>query len=127
MTHPHPPHLQQGQACKACCTVNNIHHHHLSTAHRFALWMHVQAEKHLAERGGVSEGHFLVRATSEGHVLSVIYKGKPTHHKVEPDPSKPGVLLVNGKDYGALASIEDVVKKFSAACPGWCVVTLKPV
>jgi hypothetical protein len=46
---------------------------------------------------------------------------------VEPDPSKPGVLLVNGKDYGALASIEDVVKKFSAACPGWCVVTFKPV
>ena len=69
---------------------------------------------------GRADGHFLLRhAEGHTHILSVVYHGKPTHHKVAAGGG--GALVVNGKQYGAPASLEELVATLTAADGGWPV------
>jgi hypothetical protein len=55
----------------------------------------------LLMKSAPQEGQFLIRARqkkSEDLVLSVIYKGKATHHLITQEPD--GTLLVNKRKYG---------------------------
>jgi hypothetical protein len=58
----------------------------------------VKAEELLAPGG--KDGQFLVRgpSTPGSYVLSITFRGKPTHHKLA--PNEEGVYAVNGKLYG---------------------------
>jgi len=53
----------------------------------------------LADDGGAITGKYLLRVAGQAkYVLSVIYKGKPTHHSVA--HSADGTLTINGADTG---------------------------
>ena len=46
------------------------------------------------------DGKFCVRKRAEGgHVLCVVFRGKPTHHLIAADPD--GTLKCNKKSYGS--------------------------
>jgi len=77
-----------------------------------------QLSKDLSE-----SGRFAVREREGApgeYVLSVNYKGKPTHHLCTTDG---GVLKINKKDFGAgWSSIEEAIEKLSSSPPaGWPV------
>ena len=58
---------------------------------------------------GLDEGSFLVRrrgAVGEEHVLSVVHKGKPSHHLIK--QTQDGTWSLNGKVYGQPATIHEV-------------------
>ena len=61
--------------------------------------MHVLCAELLIGSGGlVPDGRFLVKqrpGVADEYVLSVTYRGKPTHHRVTVNDS--GIYLVNGK------------------------------
>lgn len=91
-----------------------------------APWFHGNLSKHGAEillcdkSGSYEDGIFLVRDhTQKGqYVLSLNYKGSPTHHLLS---LKEGHLAVNGKVYGECSSLEALVELLSCATlpPGW--------
>jgi len=79
-----------------------------------------EANDLLASGPGVSDGRFLVRTRSSNeHVLSVVYKGKGTHHLIR--PGENGFLLVNKKQYGESRTIEELVETLRGSCKGWPV------
>ena len=65
-------------------------------------WLHSamnknDAEAHLTSLGN-NNGQFVVRGKPGKQLLSVVYKGKPTHHKIEDNGE--GSLVINKKQYG---------------------------
>lgn len=65
------------------------------------------AETKLAEMGNI-DGNFLLRGPTNKRVLSVVYKGKPTHHLIATDDD--GFFTVNKKKYGESKSVQEVIK-----------------
>jgi len=77
-----------------------------------------EAERILTDRGGTADGHFIVRELGGRHVLTVIFEGRPTHHKIEAGPD--GHLKVNGVQYGPpQTSLNSVIKQLMGECDGW--------
>ena len=77
------------------------------------------------------DGKFLVR-TRGGHpgdyVLSVTFRGKPTHHLVQPGPN--GNLLINKKAVGSFTTIQELVQGLQDPAklpPSWPVPLAFPV
>eukprot|EP00054_Salpingoeca_dolichothecata_P030073 m.241623 g.241623 ORF g.241623 m.241623 type:complete len:790 (+) comp26590_c1_seq1:61-2430(+) len=73
-----------------------------------------KAEEHLRD-GGLENGKFLVRprANQAGeYILSVVFKGRPTHHLVKPGDS--GSMVINGKAYGSPADLEELITLLSS-------------
>ena len=65
-------------------------------------WLHTgmkksKADEKLTEMGN-NDGNFLVRGPAEKRVLSVVYKGQPTHHAIK--PGEDGNLQLNNRTYG---------------------------
>ena len=61
---------------------------------------------------GLDEGSFLVRrrgAVGEEHVLSVVHKGKPSHHLIK--QTQDGTWSLNGKVFGQPATIHEVSRR----------------
>ena len=50
---------------------------------------------------GLDDGNFLIRGSAEKRVMSVVYKGKPTHHLVVTDPDAGGNFVINKKPFDA--------------------------
>ena len=71
-------------------------------------------------------GHFIVRGKPGKQFLSVVYKGKPTHHRIE---DSDGVLTLNKKKYGTTPSsnVPDLIATLSKKCKGWPVVLIAAV
>eukprot|EP00040_Diaphanoeca_grandis_P033979 m.209074 g.209074 ORF g.209074 m.209074 type:complete len:717 (+) comp33028_c3_seq5:166-2316(+) len=63
------------------------------------------------------EGKFLVRKQKGNHVLSVVYNGKPTHHRIEADSD--GQVILNGNKF---TSLKDLVASLSKPLEWWPVV-----
>ena len=92
-----------------------------------AVWLHRGISKDEAEeklRVGTQDGHFLVRERpgAEGeYVLSLIYKGKPTHHLMKTDDN--GHVSINRKVVGlpAPTTLGAAIKLVTAEAvpPGW--------
>jgi hypothetical protein len=76
----------------------------------WCCWCDV-SELLLADNGAEEDGKFLFRARvgTKEHILSVIYKGSGTHHKVTPDDT--GLLQINGQPTGTATIVE------VSACP----------
>lgn len=99
-----------------------------------ASWLHAysaafgrpQVEEKLTNAGS-DDGTFLVRSReAKGeYVLSVIFRGKPTHHLIKTDPD--GKLIVNKKSFGDSTNIEQLVDTLSKKQPGWPVALTTPV
>jgi len=84
------------------------------------------ANKLLIANGGASvSGKFLIRqkGNSEDYVLSVIYKGTPTHHSIQ---KSEGEFLVNKQPTGA-STIADVVEHLRQKRPKWPVALTEAV
>jgi hypothetical protein len=98
-------------------------------------WLHSGLSKEAAERllttAGLDDGRFLVRrraGVAGEYVLSVVYKGAPTHHLVAKGGGDDGALVINKKSYGSHnKTIRDLVKTLSKKGPGWPVALDKPV
>lgn len=77
--------------------------------------------------GGVyTDGDFLVRPRPQkdgDYIISVVFKGKPTHHLATPNES--GELVVNKTTFGQ-NTIEGLVKKLAKKQPGWPAPLEKP-
>ena len=58
-------------------------------------------------------------------MLTVVFNGKPTHHKIK-SPPNGGPLQVNKQSYGGAASVRSLVKALAKPCDGWPVVLLLP-
>mmetsp|Transcript_29493 Transcript_29493/g.77324 ORF Transcript_29493/g.77324 Transcript_29493/m.77324 type:complete len:106 (+) Transcript_29493:50-367(+) len=78
-------------------------------------WLHGAIKRSDAESlVGTADGTFLVRrrpakgggVVEDEFVLTVVFKGKPTHHGIKRDET--GAMCVNGKPHGAKTSVEDV-------------------
>jgi hypothetical protein len=84
-----------------------------------------EAEEKLSV-AGMDDGRFLVRTRPDGSwVVSVVFKGKPTHHAVAADEA--GLLVLNKKTFDGASTIEALVKACGKARPGWPVAMDKPV
>jgi histone H2A len=59
------------------------------------------------------------------YVLSVVYKGKPTHHRIKPDQS--GVLRVNNRAFGRNTTVSELVASLGKKQPGWPVALERAV
>jgi hypothetical protein len=85
----------------------------------------------LLATAGLDDGRFLVRRRAGvpgEYVLSVVYKGAPTHHLVAKGGGDDGALVINKKSYGSHnKTIRDLVKTLSKKGPGWPVALDKPV
>ena len=69
--------------------------------------------------GGATDGKFLVRPRgSSEYVLSVVFKGKPTHHLVKRDG---GELMLNGGKFGGHTEIESLIGALDRVQQGWPV------
>eukprot|EP00041_Stephanoeca_diplocostata_P029507 m.872442 g.872442 ORF g.872442 m.872442 type:complete len:1181 (-) comp23571_c0_seq6:1705-5247(-) len=90
-------------------------------------WMFGELSREEAEEKvlglGTADGTFLVRKHGEHSVLTVIYDGKPTHHKIK-SPSGGGPLQINKKSYGGAASVRSLIKVLAKPCDGWPVQLL---
>ena len=76
------------------------------------------AEEALA---GLPDGAFLVRGPQAKRILSVVYKGKPTHHAIRAN-SETGVLEINTKTYGKQTrSLIGIILHLASAPKGWPV------
>ena len=99
-----------------------------------ASWLHSysaafgrpQVESKLT-KAGLDDGRFLVRSReAKGeYVLSVVFRGNPTHHLIKTGPD--GKLVVNKKTFGDSTSIEQLVETLSSKQPGWPIPLDKPV
>jgi hypothetical protein len=94
------------------------------------VWYHPAMDRVLAEKtAGSTEGAFFMRprgADAPGeHLLTVVYKGKPTHHLVKADAS--GIFTINGKDAGGARSIPGLVKRLRKTHPFWPVALTSAV
>ena len=58
-------------------------------------------------------------------MLSVVFKGKPTHHLVS--TNEEGQLQVNKKTFGGHTSIESLVTALGTKQPGWPVALNNPL
>ena len=65
---------------------------------------------------GLDDGNFLIRGSAEKRVMSVVYKGKPTHHLVVTDPDAGGNFVINKKPFDA-NTLEAVRVRASDALP----------
>lgn len=73
------------------------------------------------------DGGFLVRDRPKypgEYILSVNYKGKPTHHLVSKNDE--GTLIVNKKSFSGHKDIKDLVKELSTKQAGWPVALTVP-
>jgi hypothetical protein len=88
------------------------------------------AQAALDDEVGRSDGRFLVwersgpRTVTE-YVVSVIFKGKPTHHMVV--SRDDGVLTINQQSFGDRRTITDLVKTLGHKQKGWPVALNMPV
>ena len=64
-----------------------------------------EAEERVTSMGS-QNGIFLIRETGGKSMFCIIFKGKPTHHKITTDDD--GFLLVNGKKYGQAKTNKEV-------------------
>lgn len=110
---------------------------HLSSMRSGKSWLHVrdplqpfgkdQVEA-LLEDEGLDDGRFLVRnvlGKAEHYILSVVYKGKPTHHPIAPNDS--GRLVLNKSTWNESRTIEQLVEALEYTQAGWPVPLDKPV
>eukprot|EP00041_Stephanoeca_diplocostata_P017358 m.348471 g.348471 ORF g.348471 m.348471 type:complete len:626 (-) comp20674_c0_seq1:101-1978(-) len=87
----------------------------------FGQLSNTEATDHLSQGEGLIDGRFLVRTRGNDYVLSVVYKGRPTHHLVARDDEDK--LCVNKKRFGTSASnIEDLIAALSKPAKGWPVM-----
>eukprot|EP00045_Choanoeca_perplexa_P011891 m.127608 g.127608 ORF g.127608 m.127608 type:complete len:627 (+) comp15805_c0_seq1:75-1955(+) len=89
-----------------------------------------QAEELIMNAGG-KDGRWLVRPrpTANGtgdYVLSLVFKGKPTHHLIQKRPD--GVYTINKKAYGEPKTVTEAMKLLAAESPppGWPVRLTDP-
>ncbi len=79
----------------------------------------------------MQDGRFLVRprpGTPAEYVLSVVFKGKATHHLIQPAPD--GVLQINRKTLGAFRTLDALVaglRNPDSLPQGWPVPLAFPV
>ena len=93
-----------------------------------ALPLHPPAPGLLTD-AGLDSGRFLVR-TRKGkageYILSVVYKGKPTHHNIA--KNEEGMYTINKKLVGGEHDrVTSLIKHLSNKVPGWPVPLDKPV
>jgi len=97
-------------------------------------WLHGAIKRSDAESlVGTADGTFLVRrrpakgggVVEDEFVLTVVFKGKPTHHGIKRDET--GAMCVNGKPHGAKTSVEDLIGFLDRKRKGWPVALDKPV
>lgn len=70
------------------------------------------------------DGTFAIRERGIGHVLCVVYRGRPTHHLIE---KVDGQFSINKKTYGNTAStLEELVEYFKKPQTGWPVLLREP-
>eukprot|EP00037_Helgoeca_nana_P020524 m.203988 g.203988 ORF g.203988 m.203988 type:complete len:550 (-) comp25299_c0_seq3:1931-3580(-) len=82
---------------------------------------------------GTEDGTFLVRnrlkkgggIVEDEFVLTVVFKGKPTHHSIKRDEA--GVLCVNNKPHGGKTTLEELIEYLGQKRKGWPVALDKPV
>eukprot|EP00041_Stephanoeca_diplocostata_P004640 m.48360 g.48360 ORF g.48360 m.48360 type:complete len:296 (+) comp15259_c0_seq3:355-1242(+) len=79
--------------------------------------------------GAYTDGNFLVRPRPQkdgDYIISVVFKGKPTHHLATPGGSgSGGELIVNKTTFGE-STIEGLVQKLAKKQPGWPAPLTKP-
>lgn len=91
------------------------------------LWLHGKTAKSKADTlllgGGGKQGRFFVRPhpnQTDAFIVSVMFKGKPTHHKSE--KGEDGFFVINGKQLGPKATtIEQLVAALATKPKGWPV------
>ena len=77
-----------------------------------------EADERLTGMGN-KDGNFLVRGPEDKRVLSVVYKGAPTHHLVK--VGEDGNLVLNKRAFGTTPSIAVLVETLKTAQKGWPV------
>ena len=86
-------------------------------------WLHLKMKKAEADERltgmGNKDGNFLVRGPEDKRVLSVVYKGAPTHHLVK--VGEDGNLVLNKRAFGTTPSIAVLVETLKTAQKGWPV------
>lgn len=60
------------------------------------------------------------------YALSVVYKGKPTHHTIVLDTDE-GIFKVNGKSFGEHDSLTSLIEAISSPVEGWPVALASPI
>ena len=91
------------------------------------LWLHGKTAKSKADTlllgGGGKQGRFFVRPhpnQTDAFIVSIMFKGKPTHHKSE--KGEDGFFVINGKQLGPKATtIEQLVAALATKPKGWPV------
>ena len=70
---------------------------------------------------GLMDGRFLVRKRENPNefVLSVVYKGKPSHHLIKKNTR--GILTIGTKEYGLHTELSELIKFLSKPVKGWPV------
>eukprot|EP00049_Salpingoeca_infusionum_P008471 m.139684 g.139684 ORF g.139684 m.139684 type:complete len:1260 (-) comp14026_c0_seq2:430-4209(-) len=87
-------------------------------------WLHDESiDKSQAEvlLNGKQDGAFLFRARgggASGFIISVVYKGKPTHH-LAVKPEGQSSFVVNKKSYGTAETVEQLAELLATKGTGW--------
>lgn len=91
-------------------------------------WLHKDLKREDVEGLlGTEDGKFLVRTKkgSSDLILSVVYKGRPTHHTIQKD--EDGHMLVNKRKYGDHDELFKLIAHLGEKRKGWPVALNKPV